>query len=122
MKQFLIRLVRIYFGIGAVCGGLGLNDGGGHGDGLRDDRDDVHSFPGIPFGGGEIGVAGDGEVLNAEGLSQEDAVEGGETESPPAVEEGGDVGLGKAGLARKERAALSSEVDATPGLKAQAFV
>jgi hypothetical protein len=22
MKQFLIRLVRIYFGIGAVCGGL----------------------------------------------------------------------------------------------------
>jgi hypothetical protein len=24
MKQFLIRLVRIYFGIGAVCGGLGI--------------------------------------------------------------------------------------------------
>jgi hypothetical protein len=67
-------------------------------------------------------VAGDGEILNAEGLSQENTVEGGETEAAPAVEEVGDVGLGEASLARKERTALSSEVDATPGLKAQALV
>jgi hypothetical protein len=67
-------------------------------------------------------MGGAGQILDAEGLSEQDTIERGEAEPAATVEEVGNVRLSEAGLARKEHAGQNTQIDSPPYLKPQALV
>ena len=105
-----------------VGDGAGGDDGGGHGHGLRDDRDDVHGDVLISFRGRESRGVVAGEFLDSESLGEEQAIEGGQTETATAVEKVGDVRLSQSGLACEQRPAQNSSVDATPDFQTKTLM
>lgn len=119
---------------GAACAVLGaqageccrgdldaIGDGGGadevlmHGDVLRDEGDAARVWGGWGSGLGE--QIGDAEIERSE-----DAVEGGDTESPTAAEEVGDVRLLHAGFSSEQGGGEHLALNAAKQLRSQSLV
>lgn len=67
-------------------------------------------------------MRGASQVLDAEGLSEQDTIERGQAEPAAPVEEVRNVRLSEASLAREEHAGQNTQIDSAPYLKPQALM